>query len=248
MKKTLKIMSLVFVFCFVAFAGIFAQETTEDIERDIRILKIINLFSLDKTQSQQLINIIEENYPRRLRNLQQIRDAMIYYEKEKAPQKYGELKEKDIFISKLQKTNDRIIKSFKDILKPEQKKTAEIIFDIITEDEMKMLMEQGPQILGSITSRIGILWDIGIMPVSPETFTPLIGPLVPIILDLMSTMQAKAREKVLSIIIQPRTVELLKDRIAKMPDDVIAPKEEKAPVIEEKEKPKIQEKEKPKKK
>ncbi len=212
------------VFSALMFTQSYAQEATaDDINRDIQILKVVNLFSLNKAQSEQLIKIVEGGYPKRLKNLSQIRDAMVYYEKEGAPQKYSELKEKDIFISKLEKTNEKIIRDFKGILTPEQKKKAEIIFDIITEDEMKLLIEVGPQLLPSFSNRIGILWDLGIMPVSPDSLTSLLPAALPILLDLMSSLQAKTREKALSVIVQPRTAELLKDRVSKMPEEVKTP-------------------------
>lgn len=232
-KKILLVVAFAVVFAALMLAQSYAQEVTiSDINRDIQILKVVNLFSLDKAQSEQLIKIVEDGYPKRLKNLTQIKDAMVYYEKEGAPQKYSELKEKDIFISKLEKTNEKIIRDFKGILNPEQKKKAEIIFDVITEDEMRLLIEVGPQLLPSFANRMSILWDLGIMPVSPDSLTSLLPAALPILLDLMSSLQAKTREKVLSVIVQPRTAELLKDRVVKMPEDVKKPEsilEEKVP-------------------
>lgn len=214
MRKVLATAFSMFVFLFAMACGSFAHAgdavTADAAWDDIEILKIVNLFDLTKEQAQQLIPILEEGYQSRLKNLNEIRTAML------KGKKYGDLA--DTYRQKLDRTNAKIVGKLQGILNDTQKEKAQMVFDLITEDEMKTVLEAGPQILGMIQKRIGLLRDLGILNFSEDSMAQLMAPITQIALEMVTQMQSKIREKVLGKICQPRAVELLKEKIA-MPEE-----------------------------
>lgn len=215
MKKVFSLVVSAFVFMFMMACGSFAHAgdvaAAAAAWEDIEILKLVNLFDLTKEQAQQLIPILEEGYQSRLKNLNEIRTAML------KGKKYGDLA--DTYRQKLDRTNAKIVGKLQGILNDTQKEKAQMVFDLITEDEMKTVLEAGPQILGMIQKRIGLLRDLGILNFSEDTMAQLMAPITQMALELVTQMQGKIREKVLGKICQPRAVELLKEKIAMPVED-----------------------------
>ncbi len=203
-----------FVFMFAAFRApvVSAADmtTTEAAWEDIEILKILNLFELTKEQSHQLIPILEEGYQSRVKNLNEIRTAML------KGKKYGDLAE--TYRTKLDRTNAKIVAKLQALLNDAQKEKAQMVFDLITEDEMKTMMEAGHSILGMIQKRIGLLRDLGVLNFSEDTMAQMMAPITQMALEMITQFQGKIREKILNKICQPRAVELLKEKIA-MPEE-----------------------------
>lgn len=216
MKKALAgfISMVVFVIALAAGSAphVFAADaaTTDAAWEDVEILKILNLFELTKEQSKQLVPILEEGYQARLKNLNEIRGAML------KGKKYGDLAE--TYRTKLDRTNAKIVAKMQALLNDSQKEKAQMVFDLITEDEMKTMLESGPQILGMIQKRIGLLRDLGVLNFSEDTMAQLMAPITQMALEMITQFQSKIREKILNKITQPRALELLKEKIA-MPEE-----------------------------
>lgn len=200
MRKKIFALILAVVLCLPIFT--FAQ----NVDEDIQILRVLNLFKLSNDQLTKLIPIIEEGIKSRAKNLKDIRKALV------SGKTYGELK--DTYVSKLEKTNGKIIGEIKAILDTdEQKQRAEMIFDIFTSNEMGTLMQIMPTMLNAITGRLSIMQDYGIISL-PEDSSEMMGPLTELALEVLDSFKAKAREFVLSNIIKQRTIELIKERLS----------------------------------
>jgi len=200
MKKKIFALTLAVVLCLPLF--VFAQNA----EEDIQILKVLNLFKLSNDQLTKLVPIIEEGIKSRAKNLGEIRKALV------SGKTYGELK--DTYVSKLEKTNDKIVGKIKAILEgDEQKQRAEMVFDIFTGNEMGTLMQIMPTMLSAITGRLSILQDYGVISM-PEDSSEMMGPVTELALGVLDSFKAKAREFILSNIIKQRTIELIKERLA----------------------------------
>lgn len=215
-KKAVAGLFSMFAFIFVLAAGSVPVVSAADMTAtaaawdDIEILKIINLFELTKEQSQQLIPILEQGYQDRLKNLNEIRTALL------KGKKYGDLAE--TYRTKLDRTNAKIVAKLQGLLNDAQKEKAQMVFDLITEDEMKTMLEAGPSLLGMIQKRIGLLRDVGVLNFSEDSMAQLMAPITQMALEFITQAQGKIREKILNKIVQPRAVELLKEKIA-MPEE-----------------------------
>lgn len=215
MKKILIFAILIPVITFFNFA--FSQTLTslEEIQKDITILRIINTFGLTKEQIRKAIPIFQKGIERREKNLNEIRDALL------SGKKYGELTK--TYISKLEKTNSRILSEFMEILTPQQKEKAQRLFNLISDSEMQTLMESGPKIIEMIMGRLEILKDMGIfaMPEGEEG-SSMMMTVAQMALQMLSSIQAKVQERFASLLASPRCIALLEEQLKKMPD-VITP-------------------------
>ncbi|PIU68048.1 MAG: hypothetical protein COS84_02115 [Armatimonadetes bacterium CG07_land_8_20_14_0_80_40_9] len=56
-----------------------------------------------------------------------------------------------------------------------------------------------------------MLKGLGIITISEETLNELTGPLASLALEMLGKIQARVKEQVMGILVQPRTIELLKE-------------------------------------
>jgi len=175
----------------------------QGLAKDIQILKMLSIFDFTKVQITQVIPILEEGLEGRAKNLGEIREQLL------AGKKYGDLT--DTYRKKLEKTNEKIAVKIKELLTEEQKPKAQMVFDMITDEEMTVLMEMLPRMLPLIMARLDVLKGLGIITISEETLNELTGPLASLALEMLGKIQARVKEQVMGILVQPRTIELLKE-------------------------------------
>jgi hypothetical protein len=211
MKKFLIFGILILAITFSNFG--FSQTTTslEEIQKDITILRIINVFGLSKEQINKAIPIFQKGIERREKNLNEIRDALL------SGKKYGELTK--TYVNKLEKTNSRILSEFMEILNPQQKEKAQRLFNLISDSEMQTLMESGPKMIEMIMGRLEILKDMGIfaMPEGEEG-SSMMMTIAQMGLQILGSIQAKVQEKFASLLASPRCIVLLQEQLKKIPD------------------------------
>ncbi len=164
---------------------------------------MLSIFDFTKKQITQVIPILEEGLEGRDKNLGEIREQLL------AGKKYGDLT--DTYRKKLEKTNEKIAVKIKELLTEEQKPKAQMVFDMITDEEMTVLMEMLPRMLPLIMARLDVLKGLGIITISEETLNELTGPLASLALEMLGKIQARVKEQVMGILVQPRTIELLKE-------------------------------------
>lgn len=194
--------------CFI-FSPAFPQTVNqEQASEDIEILKVLNLFDFTQEQYQKLAPILKNGRQMREKNLNEIRDALMQ------GKKYGDLS--DTYLTKLSRTNSKIVTQIEEILAPEQKEKAQMIFDLVTDSEMGTITGTAPAIIKMITSRLSLLKDLGVVSVSDEMAGQMMGPLAQMLLEAFGRMQNKVREKILSKLTSPKGIAIVEQK-AKMP-------------------------------
>lgn len=199
----------VLVFSCFCFSPAFPQTVNqEQASEDIEILKVLNLFDFTQEQYQKLAPILKNGRQMREKNLNEIRDALMQ------GKKYGDLS--DTYLTKLSRTNSKIVTQIEEILAPEQKEKAQMIFDLVTDSEMGTITGTAPAIIKMITSRLSLLKDLGVVSVSDEMAGQMMGPLAQMLLEAFGRMQNKVREKILSKLTSPKAIAIVEQK-AKMP-------------------------------
>ena len=209
-------MKKIFITVLVLFVSMFTlsgvcvlhadDATSASVARDIKILKILNWFEVSNDQAQKLIPIIDQGCKERLKSLNAIRNALLQ------GKNYGELK--DTYIKNLDTTDAETVKKIRGVLTaPSQTEKAQMLFDLVTPDELKMTLVGGLSLLTMMQKRTGMLRDLGILEIPDHLTQVILEPAGAMALAEIVRMQNMVKEK----IIQPRTVQLLQEKVAAMP-------------------------------
>lgn len=222
MKRVSLFILLVFTITLSSFAFSQTENVGEEIQKDIVILKVINIFGLSKAQINQAIPIFQKGIERRNKNLTEIREALL------SGKKYGDLTK--TYVSKLEKSNSRILAEFTEILTPQQKEKAQRLFNLISDSEMQTLMESGPKMIEMIMGRLEILKEMGIfaMPEGEEGSSMMMMA-AQMALQMLGSIQAKVQEKFASLLTSPRCIALIQEQLTKMPEVPVTPEKKETP-------------------
>lgn len=184
-----------------------AADEVSNLKQEIETLKLVNVLELSKEQIQKILPILKDGQKKKIATLKEIKASLI------KGVKYGELQGLD---KRAKKENKELLDQINNILTPEQLRKAQLLIQIIPDEELAELKKLGPIIAKIFSERRQLNKELGVTALSDVVLNELFLSLGKAGGEVYNLISDYVSEAIVEKLISPTAIQALEGKLKAM--------------------------------